>query len=393
MSIHIDTEERRRRLAVRHFLSPASSPTNLVELADALNGLHSTDPSSVHLAAWARMPGFDVSDMERALYDDRSLVRVLGMRRTLFVVPTPVAPLLQHGCAGPLASRERTRLIGLLEDSGVAADGAAWLDRVSASTLAALEEHGEATASELKKHVPELGETIEYRPDTKWGGTFGVSTRVLFLLATDGQIVRARPRGSWVSSLYRWSSTSRWAPTAAHAIDLDDARRQLAERWLRTFGPAPIRDLEWWSGWGKRAVARSLSDLDVVEVGLDGADGVALADDLDTTPDPGPWAALLPSLDSTVMGWKERGWFLGDHEHALFDTNGNAGQTLWWNGRIVGGWTQRPDGEVAHRVLEDVGRDATIAIEARVAELQAWLGERRFVTRFRTPLDKALYEA
>ena len=54
-----------------------------------------------------------------------------------------------------------------------------------------------------------------------------------------------------------------------------------------------------------------------------------------------PWVALLPGLDSTVMGWKERAWFLGGHQHALFDVNGNAGPTVWCNGRIVGGWAHR----------------------------------------------------
>ena len=73
---------------------------------------------------------------------------------------------------------------------------------------------------------------------------------------------------------------------------------------------------------------------------------VVLPDDLDPTPDPPPYAALLPGLDPTTMGWQDRGWFLGEHAKALFDTNGNAGPTLWWDGRVVGGWAQRRSGEV-----------------------------------------------
>ena len=59
-----------------------------------------------------------------------------------------------------------------------------------------------------------------------------------------------------------------------------------------------------------------------------------------------PWAALLPVLDPTVMGWKERDFYLGPHGPLLFDTNGNAGTTAWWDGRIVGCWAQDPDGVV-----------------------------------------------
>ena len=390
MTPHLDDDERRGRLAVRHGLT--AGVADVTTLAEQLCGLHSTDPATVHLAAWARVPGFGVSDMEDALYDRRSLVRVLGMRRTLFVVPVEMAPLLQHGCAGPLASRERTRLIGLLESSGVADDGTAWLERVEEATVSALEERGQATATELTADVPELGEKYEYAPDKKYGGQFGMSTRVLFLLATDGRIVRGRPRGTWVSTQYRWAPLASWAPAAARVLDPDAARAELVRRWLTTFGPAPVSDLEWWTGWGKGATAKAVEANDVAEVRLDHGEGIALADDLEPTQDPGPWAALLPTLDSTVMGWKARDWFLGQHQHAVFDRNGNAGPTAWWNGRIVGGWTQRPDGTVVHHILDDIGVDGVTAIEAQAAALQEWLGDRRFVPRFRTPLDKNLSE-
>ena len=86
-----------------------------------------------------------------------------------------------------------------------------------------------------------------------------------------------------------------------------------------------------------------------------GEPGIALPDDLDPTPDPAPYVALLPALDPTTMGWQNRGWFLGEHAKALFDTNGNAGPTLWWDGRVVGGWAQRKTGEVVLRFLTDAG--------------------------------------
>ncbi len=105
---------------------------------------------------------------------------------------------------------------------------------------------------------------------------------------------------------------------------------------------------------------------------------------------PEPWAALLPALDPTVMGWKERGWYLGEHGPALFDTAGNAGPTVWWDGRIVGGWAVRRDGEVVFRLLEDVGGDAVAAVEAEAARVAAWLGETQVVPRFGTPLAREL---
>ena len=63
---------------------------------------------------------------------------------------------------------------------------------------------------------------------------------------------------------------------------------------------------------------------------------------------------LLPGADPTVMGWKERTCYLGEHAPELFDRNGNAGPTVWANGRVVGGWTQHDDGELVVGLLEPV---------------------------------------
>ncbi|HEX6390519.1 MAG TPA: M48 family metalloprotease, partial [Solirubrobacteraceae bacterium] len=46
----------------------------------------------------------------------------------------------------------------------------------------------------------------------------------------------------------------------------------------------------------------------------------------------------------------------------LFDRSGNIGPTVWCDGRIVGGWAQRTDGEIALALLEDVGAGAAAAI-------------------------------
>jgi len=80
--------------------------------------------------------------------------------------------------------------------------------------------------------------------------------------------------------------------------------------------------------------------------------------DMEPSPEKEPWVCLLPGPDPTVMGWKERGWFLGNHQILLLDANGNAGPTVLGDGRVVGGWAQRGSGEIAVRLLEHVGWEA-----------------------------------
>ena len=114
---------------------------------------------------------------------------------------------------------------------------------------------------------------------------------------------------------------------------------------------------------------------------------------MDPVPAPEPWVALLPALDPTPMGWAQRDWYLGPHRPILFDRNGNVGPTVWVDGRIVGGWAQRGSGEVVHRLLEDVGREAADRVAAAAAELSGWIGPVRVTPRFRTPLEQELTSA
>lgn len=207
-SIRFPTQERRRRIGVRHHLHPDHPAGSPADAAHDQVGLHSSDPASVFLTAWARVPQVSVPEIERCLYRDHpSLHRVLGIRRTLFAVPTMLVPLLYHGCARRLASAERRRLVGYLEEQGIAERGDNWLNRVAGATVAAIKDLREVPAVELREHVPELRLTLTFGKGKTWGGQVGISTRVLFLLATEGRIVRGRPRGSWISSQYRWAVT------------------------------------------------------------------------------------------------------------------------------------------------------------------------------------------
>jgi hypothetical protein len=387
--MRVGIEERRARLGRRHHLAGEARVEGVVEAARDLVALHGTDPASVYLAAWART-GARPAAIGQALYEQRSLLRILGMRRTMFVVPAELVPVVHAACTRAIAVRERRRLVQLLDQCGIASDGGRWLKEVEEATVEALEARGEATAAELSADVPRLREQLLLAVGKPYEARQSVSTRVLFQLAADGRIVRARPRGSWISGQFRWAPLDAWLPGGMAEWPTEAARVELARRWLAAFGPGTVADLRWWTGWTVGEVKRALGSLGPLEVELDVGGGLLLADDLEPTPAPEPWAALLPALDPTVMGWAERGFFLGEHGRALFDRNGNAGPTVWWDGRVVGGWAQRRDGEIAFRLLEDVGADALAAVEAAAERLAAWLGEVRVTPRFRAPLEQEL---
>ena len=378
--------ERRARLGVRHRL--AARAETAPEAARALVALHGTDPASVYLAAAARIRSPDIAAIERAMYDDRLLLRMLCMRRTVFTVPAELVPVVQAACTNDVARLERRRTLLFLEQAGVGGD--AWLREVEDATVSALRKRGAAFAAELSADEPRLKERLVLAQGTKNESWPAVASRVLLGLAAEGRIVRGRPRGSWISSQFQWSPVESWLPGGIPEMRADAARAELVRRWLAAYGPGTVADLKWWTGLTLTQVRKTLALIGAEEADLDGTPGVVLAEDTEPQAAPAPWVALLPGLDSTVMGWKDREWYLGGHGTALFDRSGNAGPTVWADGRVVGGWAQRPDGEVVHRLLEDIGTEASAAVATEAARLGAWLGPVRVTPRFRTPLEREL---
>ena len=321
----IGVAERRARLGWRHRLAGGAQAGDPVEVARSLVAVHSTDPSSVYLSLLARMTGGGLADVQRALYEDKTLIRLLGMRRTVFVTTLDIAPVIQAACSRAVAANERRKLLGWLADSGVGDDVEGWLAEVEQAALSALAARGEATAAELATDDPRLQVQITLARGKPYEGKQNIASRVLFLLAAQGQVVRGRPRGSWTSHQYRWAPLAPWCPQGLDGWATEAAEVELARRWLEAYGPATADDLRWWAGWTKAQVRRVLTELKPAEVDLDGVPGIVLAGDLEPPPETEPWAALLPALDSTPMGWQQREWFLGEHAARLFDRNGNVG--------------------------------------------------------------------
>ena len=389
--MEVTAEQRRARLALRHGL--ARSFETVEHAADSMVGLHASDPVTVYLSARARVHDFAHTDLEDALYERRSLVRMLGMRRTMFVVPVDLAAVMDEACTKALAPPQRRRLIRMLEEQGVARDGARWLRRVERDTMAALHERGEATATELVRAVPALGEKLTFGEGKTWGGA-GRRLHARSVPARDRRSDRARPSARLVAlrSVPMDADRRRGSALRSPTLDHGEASADLLRRWLRAFGPGSSTDIRWWTGWTARQANAALAAIDVTEVALEGGGtGYLLADDTDPLPAPDPWVAFLPSLDPTTMGWKERDWYLGDHAPALFDRNGNAGPTIWADGRVdrrLGADGGRHDRGEAARARGP--RDRRVVSSASGRASPPGSGDVRIVARFRTPTDKEL---
>jgi hypothetical protein len=376
--LHLSDTERRSRLAQRHALAPAYRAADPEAATRAVTVLHSTEPATVYLSLWARVDRLAVADVDRALYDDRSLVKQLAMRRTLFVFPRDLLPAAWGSASARVAEQLAARLVKEVEKHGLTADGAAWLAEAKRGVVEALAGGRALTAQELRDRVPALEGRLDLVPDKAYGANVPVAPRVLTQLGVEGVLARGVNTQHWRLSRPRWTLMTDWLGDVPPAAKADEGYAELVGRWLRSFGPGTEDDLVWWLGATKGAVRAALATVGAVQVSLDdGGTGWLLPDDalLDTGPvgEVEPWAALLPVLDPTVMGWKERGFYLGPHAEQLFDRNGNAGTTAWWDGRIVGCWVQDDAGVVEVRLLERLPARGRKALAAEAGRLTDWL--------------------
>ena len=382
----VSDAERRARLGRRHALAPGHRAADPEGATRAMTVLHATEPATVYLSLWARVDGLSVADIDRALYDDRTLVKQLAMRRTLFVFPRDLLPSAWGSISARVAATLRARLAKEVEQAGLASDGAAWLRTAEDAALARLADGSELTAQQLREEVPELAGRLDMSPGKPYGANVPIAPRVLTQLGVEGHIVRGHNGGHWRTARPQWTAMSTWLGDVPEPLPERAGYAELVGRWLRTFGPGTEADLVWWLGSTKTAVRAALANLGAVEVALeDGRPAYLLGDDLELEPAVEPWGALLPVLDPTVMGWKERAFYLGPHGPQLFDTNGNAGTTAWWDGRVVGCWVQDPDGAVEVRLLEDVPAEGHEALRVEASRLQGWLEGERVGTVYPSP--------
>ena len=352
--------------------------------------LHATDPATVYLSVLARCSSLGVADVSRELYDERRLVRMMGMRRTLFVVPAELVPVVHAAASLDVAATMRKRLLTQLAtlptDPELPEDLAGWLAGVEAGVEQAAARLGVASGAQLAAAEPRLRTALLPTSDKAYDVRRTITSQVLVLMGAEGRLVRGRPMGGWTSRQHTWEPGAAWWPDGVEPLEPALARARLVEAYLRRFGPATEADVAWWTGWPLGTTRRALAAADTASL----AGGLVAADDVEPDPESAPAAVLLPALDPTPMGWKQRDWYLPDDPRPLYDTNGNVGPTVWWDGEVVGGWAVRPDGSVVTELLADRGAEARTAVADAAAALAQRLDGTVVVPSFRTPLERSL---
>ncbi|MDY6878330.1 MAG: winged helix DNA-binding domain-containing protein [Chloroflexota bacterium] len=406
MSLFSKISSVNRYLAHKQHLLPTSRLADVVQVTRDIVALHATSATSPYLSLWARVPDFQREMLEDALYEQRTLAKVLCMRVTLHAVPSDEATNFIQACRAYVERRTppRFRNEGLLVQAGIcqAEEASVLLKNLYCRVLDALAEKGPSTLQEISQQVPELKTKIRHDVGKPYEGEFSIGSRLVHGMCAQGLLIRTRPRGTWRSSLYEYAALSDWLPDVdLDSVTTEEARAWLVRHYLDVFGPATLDDVQWWTGFSKGETKKALGALEpeLVEVTVEGlGDGYwMLAEDAQrlrdfaSTPPDAPYAFFLPSLDPYIMGYRDRRRFLTpEHRAKLFDRAGNAVPTVWVNGQVVGAWGQQKDGSVIYGLFEAVGEEEQALLEGEIPRLEGFLGDEYLPPYTHTPFTRAL---
>src|SRR4051812_566347 len=207
-------------LGPRHFNDP-------YEVVRAVAGVQAQDSVAGALSIRVRTRGLTRADVDRALYEERSIVRLWAMRGTLHLVPSEDAAWLVD-LLGPLGI---TGSLRRLQQLGVPAEDVPRAIELIRDTLA---EHGPLTRAELMEPLARAGITTDGQAAAHLPG----------LAAYQGLVCNGPIRGGKPTYVLR----DDWLGSDLPRLPREQAVAELVRRYLRAFGPAEPEDFASWSG-------------------------------------------------------------------------------------------------------------------------------------------------
>lgn len=353
---------RRQRLAER---APADAALDVVS---AIGGVHAQVASSAELTLWARVEGLSRDWVERALWEERTLVRTWAMRGTLHLLR---ADELARYVGALSRLRPRHHVPSWLRHHGLTREQA---DAMLAAIQEALD-GGPLTRGALAAAVAERVGDPELAG--KLGGGFG---DLLKPAAFTGDLCFAPAEGRHV----RFTRPDRWLEGFAAPGPDEAASHDVVRTYLRAYGPAPREQFQRWFGMTSPAEAgrwiRALGD-EVAEVSVEGAAGWMPAADEDEAAAAAPEGVvrLLPAFDHYVVAAPRDAEAVlpAAHRARVYRPQGWLSPVLLVDGRIAGVWSHEAAGGRLAVTIAPFGRvpaAVRAAAEGEAERLAAFLG-------------------
>jgi hypothetical protein len=328
----------------RQHLDRRAPAGSLIAVASRLCGLHAQLLSSAELSAWARVDALERGEVQRALWEERTLVKTWAMRGTLHLLPARELALW-HAALG--TSPRFLRPAAWQKYFGISMDQ---LDRLT-------EAIGEALAGRLLTREELGAEVARATGSAALGAKLAESSwgTLLRPAAFAGHLCFAPSSGQRV----RFTHPDTWVRTPGERVDPHIATSALARRFLAVYGPATWHDLaRWWNGGGVSTARQWIASLgdEVCAVDLEGEKGWMLAEHAREIRDLEPVRSvrLLPAFDPYIIAASRHARRLlpGDLRSRVYRPQGWISPVLLVNGRVDGTWRHELKGSRVEVTIE-----------------------------------------
>ncbi len=348
---------RAQQLAAR----TAGGEAGAAQVVRGLCGVQAQDAAAAALSIRVRCMGLVEADVERAQFQERSIVRTWCMRGTLHLVAAEDVGWLL-GLLGPLyikANRGRRAELGL--DEGTGARGVRALRDVLARS-------GPLTRAEIVEQLAERGIRLigQARP------------HLLMLAALEGVVCVGPNRGREPTYVL----LDDWIDPGP-ALPREEALVELARRYLSAYAPAMPEDFATWSGLPLGQARSAWQQLAgrLIEVTVGGLPAWLLeaqARRLDEAAPSRPIVRLLPRYDTYLLGYRRRDVIVSSpYTKRIYPGGGLLHPALLVDGRAAGTWDvrrRRDDVEVTVEPFEELEAEVWRSVQEEVAELGHFWG-------------------
>jgi len=341
----------RRLLASQYLSRKASGPHAAVKVAEACCGINSQDFLESFSSFWARIDGFQDSDLTSELRPKGGLVRTWTVRSTMHTIPAK--DYYVHVLGGPgrrfqpwFDSAAKRR--GIPDrDFRVRFLYQPLLDHIKGRTV---------TSNEVKEFMVERLTQRGLRGRMKlqrgWSSkpTYGPAWTGLSEMSNLGLLVSAGRKGS--QGL--WMSSADYLVAGRSVPDSEECMVELVRKYIECYGPVSREDIAYWSYLLKKDVDLALQAL---KKGLtkenlsSGQEYFSFGEDSREAPEP-PSAVILPEFDSLMMGYKDKSRFLSrDIVKKVFGGLAAVNRTILLDGFVAATWKRKKN---AAGVIVDV---------------------------------------
>ncbi|MGB5912407.1 MAG: crosslink repair DNA glycosylase YcaQ family protein [Promethearchaeia archaeon] len=315
----------------KQHLTNNSKIDNLLQVTEDLCGLHATGTMEPYLALFARMSRFNKKDLEKELYVNKTLGRIRGIRKTLFIYTKKMIPIInsstKHLIIKLFEKYLNYRDISLEDYKNLSIDILNLINKREMST------------SEIKK-------ALNSQKDIG---------AIISVMCDEMVLIRTKPIKSWKDRRIRYAPFKGYFPEINfNRYNEEEALKILVKNYLKSYGPSTETDIVWWTGINRSKIRRALDqfrdEIATIKISSLNHDFLILQKDIEKftnlTLIKENTINFLPQLDPYLMGYKDRERYIkiNNYEY-VFDRSGNITSTILLNGRIIGVWdvTEKPD--------------------------------------------------